>query len=70
MESTLLPYVESKGLISKLPDGKYEPTKKGTINQYIIKENDILISIRGIVGKLALVNKEVGKVIASSKLLF
>jgi primase-polymerase (primpol)-like protein len=28
VESTLLPYVESKGLISKLPDGKYEPTEK------------------------------------------
>jgi hypothetical protein len=29
LESTLLPYVESKGLITKLPNGKYEPTQKG-----------------------------------------
>ncbi|MGA8083949.1 MAG: hypothetical protein WB988_19010 [Candidatus Nitrosopolaris sp.] len=29
VESTLLPYVESEDLISKLPEGKYELTEKG-----------------------------------------
>jgi len=69
---TRLPYILSSDIVDRKINSekvKYlEPAENPTIDQYIIKVNDILISIRGIAGKLVLVNKELGNVIASSQI--
>jgi restriction endonuclease S subunit len=71
-KDTRLPYIVSSDIVDRkinCEKAKYlEPAENPTVDQYIIKANDILISIRGIAGKLALVNKELGDVIASSQI--
>jgi type I restriction enzyme M protein len=69
---TRLPYIR----ISDLKDGRIDPnnmkyvdpTDVKNIVNYVVKENDILLSIRGTIGKVALVNREFNNAIASSQL--